>query len=112
METTNKKHNCENCIHKVVCALWETQVGLNDGDCGYYQSVESQTAEIEKELTHVKAELNAAMKNLQKWSVCATCKHYKPHSKKSHCEIKEAYLPGGNWAGCSKWEWRGTQKED
>ena len=70
------------------------------------------TIEIEKELERVKAERDAAMKDLQKWNVCATCKHYKPHSKKSHCEIKEAYLPGGNWAGCSNWEWRGTQKED
>lgn len=69
------------------------------------------TMEIEKELEHVKAERDAAMKDLQKWNVCATCKHYKPHSKKSHCEIKEAYLPGGNWAGCSKWEWKGIGED-
>ena len=39
METIdkNKKHNCENCIHKVVCALWEMQNELCDRECAYYQ---------------------------------------------------------------------------
>ena len=39
METIdkNKKHNCENCIHKVVCALWEIQNELCDSECAYYQ---------------------------------------------------------------------------
>ena len=72
--------------------------------------VEKQpTVEVGEDMAHVKAELDAAKKDLQKWNVCATCKHYSPHSKKSHCEIKKAYLPGGNWAGCSKWMWRGIK---
>ena len=43
MKMADKKHNCENCIHKAVCALWEIQTGLDDSDCGYYQSTEPQT---------------------------------------------------------------------
>ena len=31
------KHNCENCTHKVVCALWEIQNELCDSECAYYQ---------------------------------------------------------------------------
>ena len=30
-------HNCENCTHKVVCALWEIQNELCDSECSYYQ---------------------------------------------------------------------------
>ena len=30
------KHNCENCIHKVVCALWEIQNELCDCKCVHY----------------------------------------------------------------------------
>lgn len=33
------KHNCENCIHKVVCALWEIQNELCDCKCVHYHSV-------------------------------------------------------------------------
>ena len=42
MKMADKKHNCENCIHKVVCALWEIRTELDDSDCVYYQSVEPQ----------------------------------------------------------------------
>ena len=31
------RHNCENCTHKVVCALWEIQNELCDSECSYYQ---------------------------------------------------------------------------
>ena len=31
------KHNCKNCTHKVVCALWEIQNELCDRECAYYQ---------------------------------------------------------------------------
>lgn len=31
------KHDCEACIHKVVCALWEIQNELCDSECAYYQ---------------------------------------------------------------------------
>lgn len=31
------RHNCENCTHKVVCALWEIQNELCDNECAYYQ---------------------------------------------------------------------------
>ena len=31
------KHDCEACIHKVVCALWEIQNELCDNECAYYQ---------------------------------------------------------------------------
>ena len=31
------RHNCENCTHKVVCALWEMQNELCDSECTYYQ---------------------------------------------------------------------------
>ena len=31
------KHDCEACIHKVVCALWEIQNELCDSTCAYYQ---------------------------------------------------------------------------
>lgn len=31
------KHNCKNCTHKVVCALWEIQNELCDSECTYYQ---------------------------------------------------------------------------
>lgn len=37
MKMANKKHDCENCIHKVVCALWEIQNELCDSECSYYQ---------------------------------------------------------------------------
>ena len=42
MKMADKKHNCENCVHKAVCALWEIQTGLDDSDCRYYQSIEPQ----------------------------------------------------------------------
>ena len=58
------------------------------------------------------AERDAAITDLRKWSICITCIHYNPHGKKSNCKVKKAYLPGGNWAGCSKWKWRGPHKED
>ena len=80
----------------------------------YYQECGQWEAENEKlyaNLARVTAERDAMIVDLQKWNVCATCKQYIPHGKKSHCKAKEAYLPGGNWAGCSKWEWRGI-KED
>ena len=31
------KHDCEACIHKVVCALWEIHNELCDSECAYYQ---------------------------------------------------------------------------
>lgn len=31
------KHDCEACIHKVVCALWKIQNELCDNECAYYQ---------------------------------------------------------------------------
>ena len=31
------RNNCENCVHKVVCALWEIQNELCDSECTYYQ---------------------------------------------------------------------------
>lgn len=31
------RYNCENCTHKVVCALWEMQNELCDSECTYYQ---------------------------------------------------------------------------
>ena len=31
------KHDCEACIHKVVCALWEIQNELRYSECAYYQ---------------------------------------------------------------------------
>ena len=52
------RHNCENCTHKVVCALWEIQNELCDSECSYYQptltppnewvSVEERLPTIEK----------------------------------------------------------------
>ena len=31
------RYNCADCIHKDVCALWETQNGISDAECVYYQ---------------------------------------------------------------------------
>ena len=31
------RNNCENCVHKVVCALWEIQNELCDSECTHYQ---------------------------------------------------------------------------
>lgn len=67
--------------------------------------------QLREELARVTAERDGAVKDLKKWSVCATCKSYRPKSRKSNCQLKTAYLSGGNWAGCSKWEWRGPQKK-
>lgn len=68
--------------------------------------------QLREELARVTAERDTAVKDLKKWSVCATCKSYRPKSRKSNCQLKTAYLSGGNWAGCSKWKWRGPQKEE
>lgn len=62
-------------------------------------------------LARVTAERDGAVKDLKKWNICATCGHYSPYGKKSNCKIKSAHISGGNWAGCSEWEWRGNQKE-
>lgn len=67
---------------------------------------------LREELARVTSERDGAVKDLKKWSVCATCKSYRPKSRKSNCQLKTAYLSGGNWAGCSKWKWRGPQKEE
>lgn len=66
---------------------------------------------LRADLARVTAERDAALVDLRKWKVCATCKQYNPHGQKSNCKVKKAYLPGGNWTGCSKWEWKGI-KED
>ena len=63
------------------------------------------------DLARVTAERDAAVKYLKKWNICATCGHYSPHGKKSNCKIKSAHISGGNWAGCSEWEWRGMREE-
>ena len=31
------RHNCADCIHKDVCALWEIQNGISYAECVYYQ---------------------------------------------------------------------------
>ena len=31
------RHNCADCIHKDVCALWEIQNGIDDAECVYYR---------------------------------------------------------------------------
>lgn len=31
------RHNCADCIHKDVCALWEIQNGIGDAECVYYR---------------------------------------------------------------------------
>ena len=31
------RNNCEDCGHKVVCALWEIQNELRDSECTHYQ---------------------------------------------------------------------------
>ena len=67
---------------------------------------------LRAELARVTAERDGAIKDLKKWNICATCGHYSPYGKKSNCKIKSAHISGGNWAGCSEWEWRGNQKED
>ena len=99
---------------KLIERLRNNNIENNCHDCalGYY-AFEAATA-IEtlcSDLARVTAERDAALTDLRKWSICATCKRYNPHGKKSHCKAKEEYLPGGNWAGCSKWEWKGI-KED
>ena len=66
---------------------------------------------LRADLARVTAERDGAVKDLKKWNICATCGHYSPYGKKSNCKIKSAHISGGNWAGCSKWEWRGI-KED
>lgn len=68
--------------------------------------------QLRKELARVTAERDAAVKDLKKWNVCATCENYRPKSRTSNRKIKKAYLSGGNWAGCSRWEWHGPQKEE
>lgn len=91
--------------------------GLNNGcalgpHSGLYEEAATAIKTLHADLIRVIVERDAAVKDLKKWSICATCKHYNPHGKKSHCTIKKAYLPGGNWAGCSKWEWQGVEKEE
>lgn len=66
---------------------------------------------LRADLARVTAERDGAIKDLKKWNICATCGHYSPYGKKSNCKIKSAYISGGNWAGCSEWEWCGI-KED
>ena len=37
-KSAKNKNKCENCIHKVVCALWEIQNELIENNCIYYLS--------------------------------------------------------------------------
>lgn len=75
-------------------------------------TLQAENEKLRAELEQVKAKRDAAITDLKKWSICATCKNYCPRNKSTHCRVKQAYLPGGNWAGCSNWQWRGPQKED
>jgi hypothetical protein len=42
----------------------------------------------------------AAVKTLEKWKVCGTCKHYKA------CKKAKPFI-AQNYAGCRKWQWCG-----
>lgn len=98
-------------IHPAICdnaataleASWYENQALR----GLIRGLDAELSHVRSDLAQIKAERDAAVADLRKWNICGTCKHYNPHGKKSHCKIKEAYLPGGNWAGCSKWEWKG-----
>lgn len=90
--------------------------GLGNGSAlgphsGLYDEAALAIETLRDDLARVTAERDAAAKDLKKWNICATCGHYSPYGKKSNCKIKSAHISGGNWAGCSKWEWRGI-KED
>lgn len=74
------------------------------------EKLQAENAQLRAELERVTAERDAALVDLRKWKVCATCKQYNPHGQKSNCKGKKAYLPGGNWTGCSKWEWKGIKE--
>ena len=91
--------------------------GLGNGSAlgphsGLYEDAAAAIKTLRADLARVTAERDGAVKDLKKWNICATCGHYSPYGKKSNCKIKSAHISGGNWAGCSKWEWRGNQKED
>lgn len=81
-----------------------------DNNCEYAKVI-VKNKKLQADLARMTAERDAAITDLKKWSICATCKNYCPRNKSTHCRVKRAYLPGGNWAGCSNWQWRG-QKED
>ena len=103
------KPNCIECHH----------IHPDNGNCtavgGFCTAVPAARCplipELRADLARVTAERDAAVNALKKWNICATCGHYSPHGKKSNCRIKSAHISGGNWAGCSEWEWRGI-KED
>lgn len=92
------------------CAYW---AGGDMCKCIPKMTADAATAieTLRAELARVTAERDGAIKDLKKWNICATCGHYSPYGKKSNCKIKSAHISGGNWAGCSEWEWYGI-KED
>ena len=64
---------------------------------------------LQDENDRLKRERDAAVADLKKWKICATCKHYAPRGKKSNCRVKDAYISGGNWDGCMDWDWHGPK---
>lgn len=65
---------------------------------------------LRKEMARVTSERDAAVSDLKKWKICATCKNYVPKSKTSNCKVRDKKLLDGNWAGCAKWEWCGAKE--
>lgn len=87
-------------------ASWRENQALR----GLINGLDAELSHVRADLARVTAERDAALVDLRKWKVCATCKQYNPHGQKSNCKVKKAYLPGGNWTGCSKWEWKGIKE--
>lgn len=67
MKMANKKHDCENCIHKVVCALWEIQNELCDSECSYYQPTlapQSEWVSVEERLPTIEKDYGSVSVNV------------------------------------------------
>lgn len=107
--------SCKSCQKDVqkeaATALYASQIELK-AMRGAANSYKTENAQLRDALEEIEGEKDAAIADLKKWSICATCANYNPCGRASHCKIKEAYLHGGNWAGCSKWKWRGQKKEE
>lgn len=69
------------------------------------EDLQAEIACLKAENGRLSKEAEAAVEDLLKWKVCGTCTHF----KRRKCIFGRWVSPDGNFAGCRKWLWRGTE---
>ena len=94
----------------LICRLKEYGIRWN----GFCPDIEELTSSAAECIARLEAENRAVLADLQKVSVCGTCAHYRPRAKNEEdkCGVKGRRAGiASNYAGCSKWLWRGHKPQ-